>query len=119
MVPQRLSELPGRVRGSLRFHGSRLLCERTDLKPFPCRLDPPGIVTITFDDFPASARKAGGKVLEAHGARGTYYASFGVMSGAAVRGGAVDDAAAKDQIEEVLALGHEVGCHTFSHIDCA
>jgi peptidoglycan/xylan/chitin deacetylase (PgdA/CDA1 family) len=112
---KRLTELTSRIGQSVRFHTSRLVCERADLKPFPCRLQG-GIVSFTFDDFPASAHRQGGKILEAHGARGTYYASYGAMAGPGDGG---TPAAAAGQIEGVLEAGHEIGCHTYSHLDCA
>ena len=37
------------------------------------------LISFTFDDFPRSALTVGGEILERHGARGTYYASLGVM----------------------------------------
>ena len=33
------------------------------------------IATISFDDFPHSAWKVGGRILESHGVRGTYFVS--------------------------------------------
>ncbi len=38
------------------------------------------IVSFTFDDFPRSAYTVGGAILEEFGARGTYYATAGLMN---------------------------------------
>lgn len=73
------------------------------------------ILSITFDDFPASAADTGARVLERHGARGTYYAASGManVDGPCGMGYSADD------IQRLLATGHEIGCHTSSHADCA
>ena len=69
------------------------------------------IISFTFDDFPRSALLTGGAILERFGLRGTYYASFGLMGRTAPTGEIFgpEDAAA------LVARGHELGCHTFSH----
>jgi peptidoglycan/xylan/chitin deacetylase (PgdA/CDA1 family) len=69
------------------------------------------MVSFTFDDLPKSAVTLGAGLLEAHGARGTFYISGGLV-GVGTPHWAAGDAA------DVLALhhrGHEIGCHTFSH----
>src|SRR4051812_20155679 len=69
------------------------------------------MVSFTFDDLPKSAVTMGAGLLEAHGARGTFYVSGGQV-GVGTEDWASGDAA------DVLALyrrGHEIGCHTFSH----
>jgi peptidoglycan/xylan/chitin deacetylase (PgdA/CDA1 family) len=69
------------------------------------------MVSFTFDDLPKTAVTAGADILEAHGARGTFYVSGGLV-GVGTPDWAAGDAA------DVLALrrrGHEIGCHTFSH----
>ncbi|MBL8547392.1 MAG: polysaccharide deacetylase family protein [Hyphomonadaceae bacterium] len=73
------------------------------------------ILSITFDDFPASAADAGARVLERHGARGAYYAASG-MAGVAGPCGVGYTAA---DIARLVAAGHEIGCHTSAHADCA
>jgi peptidoglycan/xylan/chitin deacetylase (PgdA/CDA1 family) len=73
------------------------------------------ILSITFDDFPATAADAGAKVLERHGARGTYYASFGM----AHADGPCGLGFSPTDIARLTAAGHEIGCHTSSHADCA
>ena len=69
------------------------------------------MVSFTFDDLPMSAVTTGAELLEAHGARGTYYVSGGLV-GIGTPYWATGDA------NDVLSLyrrGHEIGCHTFSH----
>lgn len=69
------------------------------------------MVSFTFDDLPRSAVTTGAELLEAHGARGTFYVS-GDLVGVETPHWAAGDAA------DVLSLhrrGHEIGCHTFSH----
>ncbi len=76
---------------------------------------PAGVVSFTFDDFPKSALSAGGAVLEHQGARGTYYTAFG-LAGTKGEPGAMFD---MDDVRAACARGHEIGCHTYTHIDCA
>ncbi len=73
------------------------------------------VLSITFDDFPASAADAGARVLERHGARGTYYAASG-MAGVDGPSGAGYTPA---DIQRLVAAGHEIGCHSSTHADCA
>jgi peptidoglycan/xylan/chitin deacetylase (PgdA/CDA1 family) len=77
---------------------------------FQLRNDAP-MVSFTFDDLPKSAATTGADLLEAHGARGTFYVSGGLVDIG------TEDWAAGDA-NDVLSLrrrGHEIGCHTFSH----
>jgi peptidoglycan/xylan/chitin deacetylase (PgdA/CDA1 family) len=73
------------------------------------------ILSITFDDFPASAADAGARVLERHGARGTYYASAGMANADSPSGSCFSET----DVKRLVAAGHEIGCHTSSHADCA
>lgn len=73
------------------------------------------ILSITFDDFPASAAREGARILESHGARGTYYAAAGL----AQQDGPCGRNFAPADIARLAAAGHEIGCHTFDHADCA
>jgi len=74
----------------------------------------PPMVSFCFDDTPASAVKRGGKALEARGVRGTYYFASG-LKGEHSGFGAY---AARDDMAAAAAAGHEIGCHTYSHLDC-
>jgi len=72
-------------------------------------------VTICFDDFPESAGVMGARILEESGARGTYHACFGLL-GTENQGGRL---AGADMIISLAQRGHEIGCHTYDHINCS
>lgn len=72
------------------------------------------IVSFTFDDFPRSALIVGGEILAKKGLRGTYYASMGLMGRRSEQG---DMYTAKD-LQTLVDSGHELACHTFSHLFC-
>jgi peptidoglycan/xylan/chitin deacetylase (PgdA/CDA1 family) len=71
------------------------------------------IVSFTFDDVPDTARSAGAAILEAYGARGTFYIS-GSLEGRVEPDRTLIDAAG---CKELAARGHEIGCHSFGHRD--
>jgi peptidoglycan/xylan/chitin deacetylase (PgdA/CDA1 family) len=71
------------------------------------------IISFTFDDFPRSALLAGGKILAERGFAGTYYAALGLMGSEGPSGPLF---VAQD-LADLLAAGHELGCHTYSHCD--
>lgn len=73
------------------------------------------ILSIAFDDFPVSASVEGARILEAHGARGTFYAAAGMAGTEGPCGRNFD---ARD-IARLAAAGHEIACHTYDHADCA
>jgi peptidoglycan/xylan/chitin deacetylase (PgdA/CDA1 family) len=80
-------------------------------KPFVMRNSAP-VVSFTFDDVPASAHANGARVLDEFGVRGTFYIAAGTC-------GIMDDHWRVIDREQVRALydgGHEIGCHTFSHV---
>lgn len=72
------------------------------------------IVSFSFDDFPRSSYLAGGAILERYGARGTFYAAFGLMDTCNELG---DQFRAED-MDSLLESGHELANHTFSHVSC-
>lgn len=71
------------------------------------------IVSFSFDDIPDNAAFIGAPILESFGARGTFYVA-GNLCGGSFRN---DIFASCQQISELDARGHEIGCHTFSHPD--
>lgn len=82
----------------------------------PLRIDlDHAIVTFTFDDFPKSAAVAGAAALERRGWRGTYYAAAG-YAGQTTHHGAMFDAG---DLRRLGAAGHEIACHTYSHLDAS
>jgi peptidoglycan/xylan/chitin deacetylase (PgdA/CDA1 family) len=70
------------------------------------------MVSFTFDDAPDSAAGPGAALLEDHGGRGTYY----------LAGGLIDQPSdhwrnlSNEAIVRLHRAGHEIACHTFSHI---
>jgi peptidoglycan/xylan/chitin deacetylase (PgdA/CDA1 family) len=72
------------------------------------------MITFSFDDAPASAVSAGAAVLEARGLQGTYYVSAGLAGGTGPMGPYATLAATA----ALVRAGHELACHTFSHLDC-
>ena len=70
-----------------------------------------GIVSFTFDDIPKSAAHTGAQMLEAHGVQGTFYIAGGLVSG---QDG--ETYATIEDLRRLNAYGHELGCHTFSHV---
>ncbi len=71
------------------------------------------LISFTFDDFPKSALEAGGKILRTHGVFGTYYVSLGLLN----RDEPSGRICSSTDLSELLAQGHELGCHTFDHCD--
>ena len=79
----------------------------------PFRLcNPQAMVSFTFDDFPDSAADVGVPILNRHDAKATFY-----VSGSQVGKGSDHwQGVAPDKIVELYRLGHEIACHTFSHV---
>lgn len=73
------------------------------------------VLSICFDDFPKSAADIGARILEQDGARGSFYAAAGLSDtdGPCGRNFTAPDLA------RLAAAGHEIGCHSFDHTDCA
>jgi peptidoglycan/xylan/chitin deacetylase (PgdA/CDA1 family) len=71
-------------------------------------------LSISFDDAPISATRAGAEILEAAGVRGTYYVSAGLAG----RDSPMGTYAEIEDFKRLAAAGHEIGCHTYSHLDC-
>jgi peptidoglycan/xylan/chitin deacetylase (PgdA/CDA1 family) len=93
-------------------HWRRRAIEQFARRDFRLCNDAP-YVSFTFDDFPRTALTEGGRILIEHGARGTYFVSFGLLDSDSVSGriASIPDLAA------LLRDGHELGCHTFDHVD--
>jgi peptidoglycan/xylan/chitin deacetylase (PgdA/CDA1 family) len=97
------------LKGKLRRRLVRLAARRP-AKRGPAR----PMVSFSFDDAPATAVAEGCGALEAHGLRGTYY----VAAELAGRTGPMGLNAAQDDLMQAAAAGHEIACHTYSHLDC-
>jgi peptidoglycan/xylan/chitin deacetylase (PgdA/CDA1 family) len=81
-----------------------------DRRPFALPQGRP-MISFTFDDFPRSALFTGGAILEAAGAIGTFFTSFGLMGQTAPTG----EIFRASDVPHLLSRGHELGCHTFEH----
>ncbi len=103
-----LDSLLERLQGKYRRILSAALCRR----PFKMQNTAP-LISFTFDDFPQSALEVGGKILRAHGVVGTYYVALGLLN----RDEPTGRICSSTDLTEVLAQGHELGCHTFGHCD--
>jgi len=113
MIPKHHDETPysadRSLYGKLRRRMARLMTTR------PARLSPDRpLLTVSFDDAPVSAAEAGAAVLERHGARGTYFISAGLAG----RESHLGRYTAPEDVTRLAAAGHEIACHTFSHLDC-
>ena len=81
----------------------------------PVRVDlPRPMITFSFDDAPATAADAGAAVLDLRGIRGTWYFSAGLAG----ESGPMGVYATAQDARRLAEAGHEIGCHTFSHLDC-
>ena len=72
------------------------------------------IVSFSFDDAPESAVLEGAARLEARGLRGSYFVSMGLAGTVGPMGPNAD----AGQLRRLMARGHELACHTYSHLDC-
>jgi peptidoglycan/xylan/chitin deacetylase (PgdA/CDA1 family) len=80
----------------------------------PARAPAGPMISFTFDDVPASATETGAAILERQGLRGAFYVAA-ALAGTSAPNGQIADAGA---VQRLAAAGHEVGCHTYSHLDC-
>ncbi|HEV3483136.1 MAG TPA: polysaccharide deacetylase family protein [Candidatus Acidoferrales bacterium] len=70
------------------------------------------LITFSFDDFPRTALKTGGVILEDVGIRGTYYAAAGLMGTTSE----VGPIFIEEDLHVLTEQGHELGSHTYSHV---
>jgi peptidoglycan/xylan/chitin deacetylase (PgdA/CDA1 family) len=73
----------------------------------------PGVVSISFDDFPASAM-TGARLLEERGWFGTFYVAPGMLGQEWVG----ERICNREELEALAARGHEVANHTHTHLRC-
>jgi len=83
-------------------------------RPLAIKLDRP-LISFTFDDCPKSVLKGGLVPLEREGWLGTVYISMGRCGITNHLGLHMNHA----DVKAVDKAGHEIGDHTFSHIDAA
>lgn len=88
---------------------------RTAAKHLYCRMLPlktnKPIISFSFDDAPHTAFVNGADILNAYGARATFYVCLGMLGGDSASG----LIASKSDLNRVLEDAHELGCHTFDH----
>jgi peptidoglycan/xylan/chitin deacetylase (PgdA/CDA1 family) len=97
------------LKGKLRRRLAKLAARR----PAQVGLERP-MVSFTFDDAPATAAAAGAALLEAGQLRGTYFICAGTLGQEGPMGANVGPEA----VARLAQAGHEIACHTFSHLDC-
>ena len=97
------------LKGKLR----RRLVRLQHRRPARPRLGAP-LISFSFDDAPVTAFTTAARVLERHGARGTYF----VCAGTAGQAGHIGQMGDRADILHAQAQGHEIACHTYSHLDC-
>lgn len=73
------------------------------------------MVSFTFDDAPDSAAGEGASLLEEHGGRGTFYLAGSLIDQPADHWHGLSN----DAIVRLHQTGHEIACHTFSHLRAA
>lgn len=74
---------------------------------------PVPLISFSFDDAPRTAFDVGGSILQANNARATYFMSLGLLD-TQTDAGLI---AGCDRLERAVQSGHELGCHTFDHLD--
>jgi peptidoglycan/xylan/chitin deacetylase (PgdA/CDA1 family) len=102
------SSIQLRVRNKLR----RLLIAHFSRLDFPLRSET-AYISFSFDDFPLSAFLVGGRILQKYGVHGTYYVSMRLLNQETSVGLIVS----REELQKLVKEGHEVGCHTFDHLD--
>ena len=80
----------------------------------PAKAPAGSMISFAFDDVPASAAETGAAILERRGLKGTYFVAAALAGTDAVTG----PMATADQVRRLADAGHEIGCHTYSHLDC-
>jgi len=71
------------------------------------------LISFTFDDVPKSSCTLGREILEGFGLRATYYLSLALMDSVY----SIGPAFSRIDLDRIIAGGHEIGSHTFGHLD--
>lgn len=71
------------------------------------------IISFTFDDVPKTAVTNGVKIFNNYGIKGTFYLSLELLGGYSDVGLPIAD---RNDIENLISNGHEIGDHTYSHL---
>ena len=109
-----MSEVPYQADASLFGKLRRRFARMTHTRPAQMSGVRRPMLTLSFDDAPASSAHNGANILRRHGVPGTWFISTGLM-GQASHLGAYTSA---EDIRELEAAGFEIACHTYSHLDC-
>lgn len=91
---------------------SERLARHFHSKPFRIQNRAP-LVSFTFDDCPDSAYSNGASILERHDIHGTFYIASGTCDTNATYWHVITP----EQIRALHENGHEIGCHTSSHVN--
>jgi peptidoglycan/xylan/chitin deacetylase (PgdA/CDA1 family) len=75
--------------------------------------NPRPLLSICFDDVPASACREGAQILEAAGVRGTFY----VCAGLTQPDNSGRDMHTAEDLVRLHRAGHELGSHGFAHLN--
>ena len=73
-------------------------------------------VSLCFDAFPQSAAMTAAPMIEQLGWRATWYVSGGFMGRTEPHYGTMFTEA---DLKRLIDAGHDIGCHTFDHVNCA
>ncbi len=101
------------LKGKLRRRIVRLQHRRPVRAPRAARTARP-MISFCFDDVTDSAFSVGAELLQDRGLRGSFFVCAGLLG----ETGHMGAYATRDQIVTAAAAGHEIGCHTYSHLDC-
>ncbi len=113
-VPIALRRAPGLIEGPYKTIAGKLtrfLARNVPTKKLTMRNTRP-LASFTFDDAAASACTTGALLLEQHQVRGTFYISGGKCGALSPTG----RLATTSQVKALFDKGHEIGCHTYSHM---
>lgn len=73
-------------------------------------------VSLCFDDFPQSSAINAAPLIENAAARATWYASGALAGTKSEHFGAMFESR---DLRQLIQMGHDIGGHTFDHIDCS
>ncbi|HEX8232908.1 MAG TPA: polysaccharide deacetylase family protein [Caulobacteraceae bacterium] len=99
----------GSFLGKFRRRAARLQARR----PAPRGPGRP-MISFTFDDAPLTAARAGAAILEQRGLKGTWFIASAMLGGDSPSGPILIPA----DVRALADAGHEIACHTYSHLDC-
>ena len=95
------------------FKLKRLFANFLFKKPLFVKIPNP-IISFSFDDVPESTYTTGKNLLDKYGYKATYYVALGIKSDADATKPYFDH----QQLANLVAEGHEIGCHTHHHLHC-